>query len=111
MRRAGLINLPGNAAPRGQTLTNEIAACVAECCDEHQLVVLTRCEFAKWIVEQNRSRLGRHELIRLLKDLAQHQIEIDVCLERQTALMALEETLELRCIQRVKLNHRTPQQL
>src|ERR1051326_5733086 len=87
MRRACLIDLPGNAAFRREALTDEVAAGIAERGDEHKLVVLPRGELAKRIVEQNRSRLRRHELIGLLQDLPKHEIEIDIRLERQTALV------------------------
>src|SRR5207245_2832468 len=106
MRTSRLINLAGNALLRRQALADEIASCVAERGDEHELVFVTGGHFAEWIIEQNRAGLRRHELIRFLKDLTQHEIEIDVGLEGQTALVPLEESLELRRFQRMKLNHR-----
>src|SRR5205823_5379043 len=46
------------------------------------------------------------EFVRLLQNLPKHEIEIDIRLERQTALVPLEKALELRRFQRMELNHR-----
>ena len=105
VRRPRLVDLTGDSMLRGETLADEIAPGIAECGDEHQLILVTRCHFAERIVQQNRARFRRNELIRLLENLPQHQIEIDVALEGQTALVPLEKALELRSFQRVKLDH------
>ena len=55
IRRAVLIDASDDAMLRGETLADQIAAGIAECGDEDQLVVAPLRHFAKRIVEQNRS--------------------------------------------------------
>src|SRR5438045_4273015 len=107
MRRSGLIHTSDDAVHRRQTFADQVATRVAKCGDEDELVLATLCNFAKWIVEQNGSRLARHELVRLLQDLAQNEIEIEAfALEGKTRPRSLEKTLELGDVERVELDHR-----
>src|SRR4051794_1603881 len=81
VRRAGLVDLPHDAEFRGEALADQIPAGVAERGDEDQLVLATHGYFAEGIVEEDRARFGWDEFVRLLQDLAEYEVEIDVAFE------------------------------
>src|SRR5439155_22357324 len=105
VRCAELIDLTDDPALRRKALADEILCRVAERGDEHELVLFTRRHLVKRIIEKDRARLGWNKLECLFQDLAQHEIEIDFASERQAGLMSLEETFELRDLERMKVNH------
>src|SRR5207249_6470439 len=106
IRRPGLIDLSHDSEARRKALPDQVASGLAERGDEDQLVLAASGDLAKRIVEKNRSRFRRDELVGLLQDLPQDEVEIEIASERQAALVALEKTLELRDFQRMKLDHR-----
>src|SRR5581483_2192023 len=95
MRRPALVDLPRDAVLCRQTMADQIAPRLAEGGDEHQLVFMARGNLAERVIEQDRPRLRRNELVRLLENLSQNEIEIDIAAKRQAALVSLEKSLEL----------------
>src|SRR3954447_22376123 len=104
VRRAGLVDLPDDSEFGGEPLADQIAAGVAEGGNEDQLVLAANGHFAEGVVEQDRSRFRRHELVRLLQDLAEDEVEVDVALERKPRFLPLQKTFQLRDFERVELH-------
>ena len=50
---------------------------MAERGDENELVLAAHGHFPERIVEENRARFRRHELVRFLQDLAKDEVEVN----------------------------------
>ncbi len=60
------------------------------------------------VVEQDRTGLGRHEFVRLLEDLPEEAVDLDLAGVGVVRLVSLEEVLEPPVVERVDLQQGAP---